>query len=132
MYRSWSRIDRTQTPAAYAHTVLVRPSSPTVGGAALRTDAVLGSVDCGRDTPPTCQVLPNGTALRSERVPLANGQLMWVVIAIRPDGRRVRVSATNSEHPITDSSHPTRAEPPLTIDQLQAIALSPHWDRQTR
>jgi RNA polymerase sigma-70 factor (sigma-E family) len=24
MYRSWSRIDRTQTPTAYAHTVLVR------------------------------------------------------------------------------------------------------------
>ncbi|MET9401222.1 hypothetical protein [Kitasatospora sp. NPDC002965] len=27
------------------------------------------------------------------------------------------------------TADPSRAEPPLTMDQLQAIALSPHWNR---
>ncbi|OKI25095.1 hypothetical protein [Streptomyces sp. CB03911] len=94
-------------------------------------DAVLDSVDCGRETPPVCQVLPDGTAVRTDKLTLAGGQLLWTVSATRPDGRRASVSASNSDRPITDSGHPTRTEPPLTTDQLQAIATSPHWDRRT-
>ena len=93
--------------------------------------AVLGPVDCGWETPPVCQVLPDGTVLRTDKLALAGGQLLWAVIATRPNGRRVEANAVNSDHLITDSGHPTRTEPPLTTDQLQAIATSPHWDRQT-
>ncbi|WP_329611703.1 hypothetical protein [Kitasatospora herbaricolor] len=94
-------------------------------------DAVLDSVDCGRETPPVCRLLPDGTAVRTDKLTLTGGQLLWTVSATRPDGRRTSVSASNSDRPITDSGHPTRTEPPLTTDQLQAIATSPHWDRQT-
>ena len=152
------RIDRTRAPVAYARTVLVRAfvdgrvtgqSGDPASGSVLRApcsvlyddgtgpavvsvsvlDAVLGFVDCGRETAPICQVLPDGTAVRTEKLSPANGQLLWVVSATRPDGRRVGVSAINSEQPITDSGHPARAEPPLTADRLQAVALSPHWAR---
>ena len=95
-------------------------------------DSVLDAVGCGRTLPPLCEVLASGTAVNTDKLSLANGQLMWVATATRPDGRRVRVTAVNSDQGITDSGRPTRAEPPLTTDQLQAIALSPHWDRPTQ
>ncbi|MFE2910873.1 hypothetical protein [Kitasatospora indigofera] len=104
---------------------------PAVVSVSVLDAAVSVPVNCDRDTPPLCRMLPDGTAVRTLKLTLAGGQLLWTVSATRPDGRRAEVSAINSDHPITDSGHPTRAEPPLTTDQLQAIATSPHWDRQS-
>ncbi|MFB7616988.1 hypothetical protein [Kitasatospora sp. NPDC056181] len=77
-----------------------------------------------------CDVLPDGTVVKAEKLSLVNGQVAWVVTATRPDLRRVEAAAFNTDQlPVTAANRPTRAEPPLTIDQLQGIALSPHWNR---
>ncbi|AUY49389.1 hypothetical protein [Streptomyces sp. CB01881] len=77
-----------------------------------------------------CDVLPDGTMVKADKLSLVNGHLSWVVTATRPDFRRVEVSAfTTDQLPVSAANRPTRAEPPLTIDQLQGIALSPHWNR---
>ncbi|MFB8772456.1 hypothetical protein [Streptomyces broussonetiae] len=52
------------------------------------------------------------------------GVVMWTVDTLRPDGRRVVVSAFNSGAQHTAA---TRPEPALTMDQLQEIALDPRW-----
>ncbi|MGV9266851.1 hypothetical protein ACWDRR_19575 [Kitasatospora sp. NPDC003701] len=86
---------------------------------------------CEQAVPPFfCDVLPDGTVVKAEKVTLVSGNLAWIVTATRPDLRKVEVAAFNTDRlPVTAAIRPTRAEPPLTFDQLQAIALSPHWNR---
>ncbi|MFD3517429.1 hypothetical protein [Streptomyces sp. NPDC058657] len=71
--------------------------------------------------------LPDGTKVAvtesggDEDVP---GTVMLTVDTVGPDGRRVVISALNSD---TQHSAPTRKRPALTVEQLKAIALSPTW-----
>ncbi|MCX5207366.1 hypothetical protein OG897_38940 [Streptomyces sp. NBC_00237] len=53
-----------------------------------------------------------------------SGIVMLTVDAVGPDGRRVVISAFNSD---TQHSAPTRRQPALTVEQLKAIVLSPTW-----
>ncbi|MFE6892184.1 hypothetical protein [Streptomyces sp. NPDC057694] len=52
------------------------------------------------------------------------GIVMWTADTIRPDGRRVVVSAFNSGAQNQDA---TRAEPGLSMEELTRIALSEKW-----
>ncbi|MEV5337938.1 hypothetical protein AB0K93_05545 [Streptomyces sp. NPDC052676] len=52
------------------------------------------------------------------------GVVMWTVDTMRPDGRRVVISAFNSGAQHTAA---TRETPALTIGRLREIALSPQW-----
>ncbi|MFD7457256.1 MULTISPECIES: hypothetical protein [unclassified Streptomyces] len=52
------------------------------------------------------------------------GVVMWNVDTMRPDGRRVVISAFNSGAQHTAA---TRETPALTIEQLREIALDPQW-----
>ncbi|MFE6750388.1 hypothetical protein ACFVGM_31360 [Kitasatospora purpeofusca] len=79
-----------------------------------------------------CEILDDGTSVRAEKVRLTSGYLLWTVSVLRPDGRHITVAEYNTDRIIpidATTASPTRAEPPLTIDQLQGIALSPHWNR---
>ncbi|WP_043468641.1 hypothetical protein [Kitasatospora sp. MBT66] len=78
-----------------------------------------------------CDILADGTAVKAEKARLASGYLLWSVHVLHPDGRKVDVDELNTDRipEKATTASPTRAEPPLTIDQLQAIALSPHWNR---
>ncbi|MFJ4847819.1 MULTISPECIES: hypothetical protein [unclassified Streptomyces] len=74
------------------------------------------------------ETLPDGTKVVTHQGPGekgGSGVVMWTVDTIRPDGRRVVISAFNSER---QSSAATRATPALTIKQLKAIATSPLWN----
>lgn len=95
-------------------------------------DTDLRDLTCAQPTKPLfCDVLADGTVVKAFKSRLTSGQLSWSVSAMRPNGRRVEVGEFNTD--VVPYDNPaatvTRAEPPLTIDQLQAIALSPHWDR---
>ncbi|MER5809362.1 hypothetical protein ABT143_14400 [Streptomyces sp. NPDC002033] len=72
-------------------------------------------------------VLPDGTRVLAEQKPGekgGSGVVWWSVDTLRPDGRRVIVSAFNTG----DQSKPaTRTKPILTMEQLKSIALDPKW-----
>lgn len=73
------------------------------------------------------EVLPDGTKVATHQGPSekgGTGAVMWTVDTIRPDGRRVVISALNSGAP---SNAATRKTPALTMKQLREIALSPKW-----
>ncbi|MFB8239027.1 hypothetical protein ACFC58_21015 [Kitasatospora purpeofusca] len=78
-----------------------------------------------------CDILADGTAVKAEQTRLTSGYLLWSVYVLHPDGRKITVNEFNTDRipENATTASPTRAEPPLTIDQLQAIALSPHWSR---
>ncbi|MFI9600605.1 hypothetical protein ACIHCX_12090 [Streptomyces sp. NPDC052043] len=79
---------------------------------------------------PDAEVLPDGTKVVTRRqsgekgIP---GIVWWSVDTIRPDGRRVVISAFNSG---AQNTPPTRKVPALTMKQLQAIATDPAWHPQ--
>ncbi|MDH6220238.1 hypothetical protein [Streptomyces pseudovenezuelae] len=71
--------------------------------------------------------LPDGTKVAERQGPGekgGSGVVMWTVDTMRPDGRRVVISAFNSGAQDTPA---TRATPALTMKQLRAIALSTEW-----
>ncbi|MFC8712136.1 hypothetical protein ACFUCQ_19755 [Streptomyces sp. NPDC057197] len=73
------------------------------------------------------ETLPDGTKVVTHRGPGEkgiDGIVMWTVDTIRPDGRRVVVSAFNSGGQKTPA---TRKEPALTMKQLEGIATDPKW-----
>jgi hypothetical protein len=73
------------------------------------------------------EVLSDGTKVATHQGPGekgGTGVVMWTVDTIRPDGRRVVVSAFNSGAQDTAA---TRKTPVLTMKQLRKIALSPKW-----
>ncbi|MFD8482227.1 hypothetical protein [Kitasatospora sp. NPDC059673] len=72
-------------------------------------------------------VLPDDTRIRSVEgrpVPNAQGSTETIVDLLRPDGRRIRVTAVNP----AGAGHPDAGRPPLiTLDRLTAIARCPGW-----
>ncbi|MFF4763009.1 hypothetical protein [Streptomyces sp. NPDC001292] len=76
---------------------------------------------------PDAEVLPDGTKVVTRRQPGEKGIpgiVRWSVDTIRPDGRRVVISAFNSGAQNTPA---TRQAPALTMKQLEAIATDPKW-----
>ncbi|MGW2984374.1 hypothetical protein [Streptomyces goshikiensis] len=83
--------------------------------------AVLGGHMGGATT------LPDGTKVLETKQPGekgGKGVLWWSADTLRPDGRRVVVSAFNTGN---QSKPATRKEPVLTMEQLRTIALDPKW-----
>jgi len=73
------------------------------------------------------ETLPDGTKVALHQRPGEKGGagvVWWTVDTIRPDGRRVVISAFNSGAQDTAA---TRTTPALTMKQLREIALSPKW-----
>ncbi|OKI33877.1 hypothetical protein A6A28_08285 [Streptomyces sp. CB03578] len=71
--------------------------------------------------------LPDGTKVLETKQPGekgGKGVLWWSADTLRPDGRRVVVSAFNTGN---QSKPATRKEPVLTMEQLRMIALDPKW-----
>ncbi|KUL20879.1 hypothetical protein [Streptomyces regalis] len=74
------------------------------------------------------ETLSDGTRVATRQGPGekgGEGVVMWTVDTMRPDGRRVVVSAFNSGSQVTPA---TRETPALTMDQLREIALNPAWE----
>ncbi|MGI5447482.1 hypothetical protein ACQEVM_17180 [Streptomyces sp. CA-243310] len=72
-------------------------------------------------------VLPDGTRVLAEQKSGekgGSGVVWWSVDTLRPDGRRVVVSAFNTGD---QAKAATRAKPILTLEQIKAIALDPKW-----
>lgn len=72
-------------------------------------------------------VLPDGTRVLAEQKSGekgGSGVVWWTIDTLRPDGRRVVVSAFNTGD---QSKAATRAKPILTMEQIKAIALDPKW-----
>ncbi|WP_424636922.1 hypothetical protein [Embleya sp. AB8] len=98
-----------------------------------------GIADCRTKT------LPDGTTTFAARQPVGNAPpefVQWRAGVRYPDGRTVWVDANNDSGPnlrLTDEDvqggvfsatgrrTPTRAEPALSLDQLEAIAADPRW-----
>ncbi|MFF4823574.1 hypothetical protein ACFY20_11125 [Streptomyces sp. NPDC001312] len=79
---------------------------------------------------PDAKVLPDGTKVVTRRQSGEkgiSGIVWWSVDTIRPDGRRVVISAFNSGAQNTPA---TRETPALTMKQLKAIATDPKWHPQ--
>ncbi|MEU6161738.1 hypothetical protein [Streptomyces sp. NPDC047130] len=73
------------------------------------------------------ETLPDGTKVVERRGPGekgGEGVVKWTVDTIRPDGRRVVISAFNSGAQHTDA---TRETPALTVEELRDIATDPRW-----
>ncbi|WP_405019729.1 hypothetical protein OHV05_25545 [Kitasatospora sp. NBC_00070] len=68
-----------------------------------------------------CATLADGTLVFTQQA-TDPGQARWSVTTLRPDGRWVTVVQY-------DYSDRSRAERTLTLDELTAIAASPHWSR---
>ncbi|WP_432157075.1 hypothetical protein [Streptomyces sp. bgisy153] len=74
------------------------------------------------------ETLPDGTRVATHQGPGEKGMdgvVMWTVDTIRPDGRRIVISAFNAGSQVTPA---TRTDPALTMDELRRIALSPEWE----
>ncbi|MFF7903580.1 hypothetical protein ACIP4X_08320 [Streptomyces sp. NPDC088817] len=79
---------------------------------------------------PDAKVLPDGTKVATRKQPGEKGIpgiVWWSADTIRPDGRRVVISAFNSGAQNTPA---TRKDPVLTMKQLEAIATAPTWHPQ--
>ncbi|MFK0291247.1 hypothetical protein ACIQU6_12325 [Streptomyces sp. NPDC090442] len=73
------------------------------------------------------ETLADGTRVAVHQGPgndRADGVVRWTVDTMRPDGKRVVVSAFNAE---TQYGAATRTTPALTMHQLRVIALNPQW-----
>ncbi|MEU6574468.1 hypothetical protein [Streptomyces sp. NPDC046805] len=73
------------------------------------------------------RTLPDGTRVATRQQPGekgAAGVVQWTVDTMRPDGRRVVITAFNSR---TQTTAATRKTPALTMKQLEAIALDSKW-----
>ncbi|MCX4628445.1 hypothetical protein [Streptomyces sp. NBC_01443] len=84
-------------------------------------DALRGHFGAGAVT------LPDGTRVKSEARDGEKGGanvVWWTVDTLRPDGRRVVVSAFNTGN---QNKPATRDKPILTMEQLKQIALDPKW-----
>ncbi|MGV9243048.1 hypothetical protein [Streptomyces sp. NPDC003710] len=73
------------------------------------------------------RTLPDGTRVATHQGPGekgGRGVVMWTVDTMRPDGRRVVISAFNSG---TQHTPATREAPALTPKQMETIATSEKW-----
>lgn len=84
-------------------------------------------------TPHDCEdeTRPDGTLVKRFGLPPDDqGRgMMWSVDTLRPDGVRVVVNAFNATG---YASPPTRSEPPLSLKELQIVALDPRWSSPGR
>ncbi|MEU7551093.1 hypothetical protein AB0B01_01820 [Streptomyces sp. NPDC044571] len=87
----------------------------------------MGELLAGQFAGPGITVLPDGTKVAAEQKSGekgGRGVVWWRVDVLRPDGRRVVVSAFNTGN---QNKPATRDEPVLTLEQLRKIALDPKW-----
>ncbi|MFC5803040.1 hypothetical protein [Streptomyces formicae] len=117
--------DKGAEGSEYAHVVL----DDGKGGSLVQINVQPNMKDVEAELFPagTFTTLPDGTKVRPIKQPGekgGQGVVWWSVDTIRPDGRRVVVSAFN-----TPDQHQaaTRDEPALTMDQLKSIATSEKW-----
>lgn len=134
---------------SYGATVVLRDGqgltsvSASVRMTADPLESCAGIADCRTRT------LPDGSTTFAARQPVGNAPpefLQWRVAIRRPDGRTVQVNAGNTAGPglilINDDDYPglvfqgspgtrkpSRVEPALTLDQLEAMAADPRWTR---
>ncbi|MFK0257587.1 hypothetical protein [Streptomyces sp. NPDC090445] len=111
--------------AGYAYAVL----DDGRGGSLVQVNAQtgMGELLAGQFANLQTTVLGDGTKVLAEKKggeKGGKGVVMWTVDTLRPDGRRVVVSAFNTAD---QNKAATRAEPLLTIEQLRQIALDPKW-----
>ncbi|MFJ1707252.1 hypothetical protein [Kitasatospora sp. NPDC088346] len=95
------------------------------------TPAVLAGRTCGPVPGRTCEVLPDGTQVETERPQAGSaGSGGWTAIAIRPDGRFVQLTEFDTDQLAEIPRGPaTRTDAALTVEELKAVVLSPHWNR---
>ncbi|MFE5326904.1 hypothetical protein ACFRCG_11000 [Embleya sp. NPDC056575] len=106
-------------------------------------ESCAGIADCRTKT------LPDGSTTFAARQPVGNGPpefVQWRVAIRHPDGRTVQVDAGNTAGPglvlinsddypglvfqgSFSKNKPSRVEPALTLDQLEAMAADPRWTR---
>ncbi|MDX3662787.1 hypothetical protein PV646_36265 [Streptomyces sp. ID05-26A] len=89
---------------------------------------------CRNSHPVDCVVstLPDGSQLATETARLAPGAVSYMVCAKRPDGTMVRLQVGNQEDPAgaaigSPGGRFLSPQPPLTLEQLKAIATSDKW-----
>ncbi|MGW2826758.1 hypothetical protein ACWC24_38150 [Streptomyces sp. NPDC001443] len=90
-------------------------------------DVVAGHMHCeGQYLECQALTLADGTlVMRAKRASEKGGSaVVWLVDTLHPDGRRVVIQEVNAA---AESGPVTRPEPPLTLDRLQTVALSPRW-----
>ncbi len=97
----------------------------------LADDMPLNNLDWQATSPERrAERFPDGTAVLVDRGQWIGGVTHWKVTVLRPDGRQIEVDEVNTSRiDPSGKTGPTRPEPPLTIDQMRGIALSPHWNR---
>ncbi|GAA2134779.1 hypothetical protein GCM10009760_12430 [Kitasatospora kazusensis] len=84
------------------------------------------------DCPPVgeeCGTLPDGTQVVAGRFTPGNGLVKAGVQVLRPDGRLVDILEYNTDDLIVGGGNLPLAEPALSLDELTAVALSPHWEK---
>ncbi|NUT53232.1 MAG: hypothetical protein HOV94_39005 [Saccharothrix sp.] len=83
---------------------------------------------CDLPTNPSCtvQTLPDGSTLATAQVALESGGTTHEVRMVRPDGLVFIMHVSNRQSP-KGSGALIGAQPPLTVDQLVAIATSDRW-----
>ncbi|WP_405762280.1 hypothetical protein [Streptomyces sp. NBC_00045] len=87
----------------------------------------MGSALAARFGAGNVTTLPDGTKVVAEEQPGEKGGanvVMWTVDTLRPDGRRIAISAFNTG---SQNKPATRKEPVLTMEQLKQMALDPKW-----
>ncbi len=94
------------------------------GGSLVEVNAQVGMDDLLGGRTPTEKDGTVVTVTRGGGEKGVAGIVQLTVDAVKPDGRRVVLSAYNAD---THHSAATRKQPALTAEQLKAIALSPTW-----
>jgi len=93
------------------------------------TSSLAGHMAC-QDVPAGCraETRPDGTLVQiTEKGTLPEGRIgEWRVDTLRPNGRRVVVTASNAAPAVGPQSWPT---PVPSQEELKAIVLDPRWDR---
>jgi hypothetical protein len=82
-----------------------------------------------KDASCRAETLANGTVVLADEFPLGHGETDRVVEVLRRDGLHITVMAENVYTPWNQqhSDKATRPTPPLTMDELRAVALSAPW-----
>jgi hypothetical protein len=124
-YPTYALIGGTLTSAGVtgSFSLVVHPAGDTAPRSSCRT---YHPVDCVVST------LPDGSELATETARMAPGALSYMACIKRPDGTMIRVQVSNQEDPAgTVIGAPGgkfhAPQPPLTLEQMKAIATSDKW-----